>query len=61
MTNEPTVGQLVYLNSGSPPLTITEVYDDETVEVAWIDGQLAPQSTSFPTVCLTEVPTEPTA
>lgn len=61
MTNEPTVGGLVYLNSGSPPLTITEIIDDETVEVAWIGEQLTPQSTTFPTVCLTEVPTEPAA
>lgn len=63
MNADPTVGQLVYLNSGSPPLTITEIRRAGTkptgdVEVSWLDIHLKPQYHVFPTVCLKEVPDE---
>jgi len=53
-------GQIVYLNSGSPPLTVTKVptlpiFDDEEYEitVAWFDGSIN-RRTTYPLECLTK-------
>jgi hypothetical protein len=51
----PNIGGTVYLNSGSPPLTLTYVVERETgyvVGVTWIsdDGQL--QQAEFPVECV---------
>lgn len=47
-------GDVVYLNSGSPKLTITDVRDSGTkITVAWIDQTQSVQSSTFPSDCLT--------
>lgn len=50
-------GQVVYLKSGSPPLTVYSVRGDGHVNVEWFhDGK--PHRDAFPAECLTT--TEPT-
>lgn len=50
-------GDVVYLKSGSPELTVTTVdpENEATVEVgvAWMDGSIV-RHTSFPAACLTK-------
>jgi uncharacterized protein YodC (DUF2158 family) len=52
MSDELQVGDVVYLKSGSPELTITEKLDDGSVTAEWFDGKLR-YSTYFSPVCLT--------
>lgn len=54
MRDDPTVGQLVYLNSGSPLMTVVEIDDDE-VKVGWIDNNFHPHFATYPTPCLKEI------
>ena len=46
------IGTVLYLNSGSPPLTVIELREGN-VQVAWITD-LGVQETWFPPICLTE-------
>jgi len=45
-------GDVVYLKSGSPALTIKSVRG-ANVEVTWLDGFETPCTAEFPVVCLT--------
>lgn len=49
--DEPKVGQVVYLNSGSPPLIVTN--NHEPITVCWLNAQGYLQKAEFPAVCLT--------
>jgi hypothetical protein len=54
-----TVGDVVYLNSGSPPLRVRTLHTDRTVTVTWINEGLGPSqsllgSSSVHTLCLPE-------
>lgn len=44
-------GQIVHLNSGSPPLTVHKVREDGYVEVEWFAG-LEAKRDAFPAVSL---------
>ena len=51
----PKVGDTVYLNSGSPALTVTAVHHEGTdalIDVAWITGGGHFQEGQFPAGCL---------
>ncbi len=43
------VGDIVYLNSGSPPLTVKSIQDGETTCTWVVDGEL--RWITSPTVC----------
>jgi uncharacterized protein YodC (DUF2158 family) len=59
MTREPEVGDLVHLNGGSPPLTITSLDGAGLgVHVTWFDVKLKVRTAIFPTACLKELPDE---
>ena len=45
------IGDVVYLKSGSPELTVTDVYL-ENVQVMWISENDVVQRASFPKACL---------
>lgn len=51
------VGKLVYLNSGSPAMTVTAVDldGDDLVSVAWLSEDGHPQEMTFPAACLKEL------
>lgn len=55
MKNEPRVGQLVYLNSGSPALTILAIHTHDRVTVCWITPEGEPYSSTYHRQCLTEL------
>ncbi len=44
------IGDVVHLNSGSPNLRVIALRGDDVV-VEW-DGELGPEQTEFPSVCL---------
>ena len=46
------IGDMVTLKSGSPVLTVTEIGEDGTTSVAWIDG-IKIEEAAFPEVCFT--------
>lgn len=48
------VGSIVYLNSGSPRLTIEDMmHNTNLVRVVWLDAINKLQRAELPTVCLT--------
>ena len=47
-------GDIVYLKSGSPALTVKLMYGDVAV-VTWFDDSETPCTAEFPVVCLSEV------
>lgn len=53
---DPKVDEVVYLNSGSPKLTIVEVRED-VVKVAWSDREGNKQEAILPAVCLSRTRT----
>lgn len=60
------IGDTVYLNSGSPALTVTDRFKKETdsgsnlemARVIWIGHPCQTMTEQFPVVCLTKDPTE---
>jgi hypothetical protein len=52
---EPELGQVVFLNSGSPPLTVAAIYGDEDifVQVFWMDGA-SKERCDLPLECIRE-------
>lgn len=51
------IGMVVYMTSGSPPLTITKVWSNGGVDVMWfykenIHGLPSMKSTTIPCLCL---------
>ncbi len=53
-------GDLVYLNSGSPALSVTLVDEDaESVEVMWMNERGEPQEATIPIACVNPVPVTP--
>ena len=46
------IGNTVFLKSGSPPLTVTNVTDDDRVTVSWLNQRDEHQSHTFPGSCL---------
>jgi uncharacterized protein YodC (DUF2158 family) len=51
------VGDIVYLNSGSPALTVECVRADDMVDVKWYDG-LRFERATFPPECLKRAQTD---
>jgi uncharacterized protein YodC (DUF2158 family) len=51
------VGEVVWLNSGSPALTVTEIKGDfdKTAEVRWIADDNESRYANFPVACLTRI------
>lgn len=47
-------GDIVVLNSGSPPLTVSKIDGDQTA-VVWVDDEGKPQGSWLPYVCLRSV------
>lgn len=51
------IGDVVWLNSGSPPLTVTDNEPMGDISVAWISDTEEPQRMTLPTECFcTEIP-----
>jgi len=50
------VGDVVFLNSGSPKLTVTEVNENDSVDVTWIDGTGDVNEATFPGACVSTDP-----
>ena len=48
------IGDIVYLKSGGPALTIKSVHRCEVADVTWLDGNETLRSAEFPLVCLTK-------
>jgi uncharacterized protein YodC (DUF2158 family) len=55
MIEEPEVGMLVHLVSGSPIMTISEV-TEARVTVLWVNDRLDAQSITAPAACFNPIP-----
>jgi hypothetical protein len=54
MNEMPKVGDVVYLNSGSPPLNVTAIYpDNQAVYCMWTNDDWGVCGYQFPLACLT--------
>ncbi len=52
---KPEIGDVVYLNSGGPPMTVT-IVAEETVQCSWVgDPCIPPMRAEFKIACVTKV------
>jgi len=53
------VGDVVYLNSGSPELSVTHVCEaDDTIEIQWLDKENCMNVATLPAACLSAIKPE---
>lgn len=52
MAKDLEIGEIVYLNSGSPPMTVAEISSSDNVEVVWMSGH-EERTSVFPCACVT--------